>query len=63
MMTEEEQMRMELQRMQRRADEITDEVIFSDLYDFNFENDSITFHKWQVLSLVTPVWYCSWLSV
>ena len=26
MMTEEEQMRMELQRMQRRADEITDEV-------------------------------------
>lgn len=34
MMTEEEQMRMELQRMQRRADEITDEVIFSD-----FEND------------------------
>ena len=29
MMTEEEQMRMELQRMQRRADEITDEVRMS----------------------------------
>ena len=28
MMTEEEQMRMELQRMQRRADEVTDEVIY-----------------------------------
>lgn len=26
MMSEDEQMRMELQRMQRRADEVTDEV-------------------------------------